>query len=103
MRKTVPLSIVVPIEAALGSASPSLLTGNPRVDHTTHEDAPGRVLMTFLAISSILTTARPLVSCPVTTRRICRLIECPFSLGGGRETEERKNQAEATASRVRAR
>src|ERR1019366_8047890 len=78
MRNTLPLSTVVLNEPVVGSAKPSLSTGKPLVDQTTQDDAPGRLEITLLAISSILTMACPLPSCPVTTRRICRLIAASF-------------------------
>jgi hypothetical protein len=51
------------------SVSPVLFTGKDSVVQTTHPVAPGRVEATFFTVLSILTTARPLASCPVTTRR----------------------------------
>jgi len=70
----VPFSNVVPLTLSLRSSSPSLMTGKLSVDQITVEDAPGRRDETFLAISSILTTARPDPSWPVTTRRIFKLM-----------------------------
>src|SRR5689334_3368548 len=74
MRNTVPPSTVVLNEPDVGSLKPSLSTGKPFVDQTTQDDAPGRLEITFFAISSTSTLARPSLVCPVTTRRICRLI-----------------------------
>jgi hypothetical protein len=71
----VPFSSVVPVTFSLPSSSPSLITGNVSVDQITVDAAPGRRDETFLTNSSILTTARPDASWPVTTRRIFRLIE----------------------------
>src|SRR5262249_61126826 len=78
MRDTVPFSIVVPIGLADGSTSASLSIGNLSVDQITQDEAPGLLEISFFAVSSIFTTARPAASCPVTTRRICRLIGRPF-------------------------
>src|SRR5205085_5923271 len=75
MRKTVPLSSVVPVLRSPASSSPVLLTGKPSVVHTTQAVAPGRDETRFFATSSILTTARPDALWPVTTRRICRAIK----------------------------
>jgi hypothetical protein len=36
-----------------------IVDGNSLVDHTTQDDAPGRLFLMFLAISSIFTTALP--------------------------------------------
>src|SRR5450755_351757 len=58
-RNTVPLSMVVVIFLAEGSASPSLLTGKPSLDQITDELAPGRLETTLLTCSSISTLARP--------------------------------------------
>src|SRR5215468_668332 len=78
MRKTVPLSSVVPVLRSPSSSSPLLSTGKPWLVHTTQEVAPGRDDTGFFAISSILMIARPDLSCPVTTRRICKLIPLLF-------------------------
>src|SRR6266545_8325307 len=59
---------VVPTLRSASSASPVLLTGKDSVVQTTQLVAPGRPETRFLETSSILTTARPLASCPVTTR-----------------------------------
>src|SRR5260370_33450774 len=74
MRKTVPLSSVVPVLRSPASSSPVLSTGKLSVVHTTPAVAPGRDATRFFATSSILTTARPDASWPVTTRRICSAI-----------------------------
>src|SRR5689334_13159841 len=74
MRKTVPLSSVVPVLRSPASSSPVLSTGKPSVVQTTQALAPGRDETTCFATSSILTMARPDGSWPVTTRRICRVI-----------------------------
>src|SRR5215470_14439176 len=68
-RNTVPFLSVVPTFRNASSPSPVLFTGKDSVVQTTQLEAPGRFDMTFLQTSSILTTARPLASCPVTTRR----------------------------------
>src|SRR5512141_2493875 len=88
MRNTVPPSTVVLKSADVGSLNPSLSTGKPLVDPTTQDAAPGRLEMTFPAISSISTLARPSALCPVTTRRICRLMAVP-SLFDASALEER--------------
>src|SRR5215471_4297023 len=76
-RKTVPPSTVVLNGAFVGSSKPSLLTGNPFVAHITDDDAPARFEITLSTFSSISTLARPSALCPVTTRRILKVI--PFS------------------------
>src|SRR5665647_1708298 len=81
MRNTVPPSTVVLNEPAVGSLKPSLSTGKPLVDHTTQDDEPGRLEMTLCAIWSTSTLARPSALCPVTTRRILRLIAASFPIG----------------------
>src|SRR5215469_9360224 len=89
MRKTVPLSSVVPVLRSPASSSPLLSTGKPWLVHTTQEVAPGRDDTGFFAISSILMIARPDLSCPVTTRRICKLIPSLLvgsTVGNNRET-----------------
>src|SRR5437868_11539363 len=81
MRKTVPLSSVVPVLRFPASSSPVLSTGKPSVVHTTQAVAPGRDETRFFATSSILTTARPDASWPVTTRRICSAINALLGCG----------------------
>src|SRR5436305_959307 len=73
-RKTVPLFNVVPTCRCPWSASPVLFTGKDSVVQTTQAVAPGRPETRFLETSSILTTARPFASCPVTTRRTWSVI-----------------------------
>src|SRR6516162_10072828 len=80
MRKTVPLSSVVPVLRSPASFLPVLSTGKPWLVQTTQEVAPGRDETRFFVISSILTTARLDESCPVTTRRNCSAI-VDFLLG----------------------
>jgi hypothetical protein len=70
----VPFSSVVPTLRAEVSAPLSLSTGKPSLVQITAAWAPGRVAATFFAVSSIATIARPFLSCPVTTRRMLRLI-----------------------------
>jgi hypothetical protein len=43
----------------------------------TQEEAPGRPDTMFSDTSSIFTTARPPLSCPVTTRRTCTVMLPP--------------------------
>src|SRR5215471_953725 len=76
-RKTVPPSTVVLNGAFVGSSKPSLLTGKPFVAHITDDDAPARFEITLSTFSSSSTLARPSALCPVTTRRILKVI--PFS------------------------
>src|SRR5467141_3187741 len=76
-RKTVPPGSVVPIFLVEASESPELLTGIVSVVHTTQAEAPGRFETMFFDTSSILTTARPLPSCPVTTRRTLMVMTSP--------------------------
>src|SRR6266699_1519869 len=79
MRKTVPLSRVVPVSRSPSSAAPVLSTGKPWLVHTTQAVAPGRAERSFCDTSSIVATARPWLSCPVTTRRTRKAIEMlPF-------------------------
>src|SRR2546426_11364629 len=78
-RKTVPPESVVPTFLAEASDSPELSAGIVSVVHTTHAEAPGRFDTMFLETPSIFTTARPLPSCPVTTRRTFTVMG--FSLG----------------------
>src|SRR6476469_381642 len=75
--------MVVPILRPDGSSSPLLSIGQLSVDHTTQDEAPGRLEMTVFAISSLFNRAQTVESCPVTTRRICRLIACPLWLSLG--------------------
>ena len=65
----VPSGSVVPTFRRPASSAPSLLAGNPSVVHTLMPVAPGRPVKACLQTSSILTTARPLSSWPVITRR----------------------------------
>src|SRR5208282_491120 len=54
-------------------------------DQMTQADTPGRLAVIFFATSSILTTARPFSSWPVTTRRSLSVIDlsCLFPLRSG--------------------
>src|SRR6478735_7463576 len=74
-------STVVLNEPEVGSEKPSLLTGKPLVAQITDEEAPGRFDITFFTFSSISTLARPSGLCPVTTRRICKVINASFQFG----------------------
>src|SRR5262249_14200077 len=76
-RNTVPPGSVVPVFFRAASPSPELSAGIESVVHTTHADAPGRLEITFFETSSIFTTARPLASCPVTTRRTLMAFSAP--------------------------
>src|SRR5206468_2097538 len=49
------------------------------VVHTTQAEAPGRFETMFFDTSSIFTTARPLPSCPVTTRRTFTVMTPPWT------------------------
>src|SRR5215467_9898956 len=69
MRKIVPFGTVVPSVRFPMSSSPSLLDGHVSVDHTFSAIAPLRPSTTCVATSSIFTTALPLASWPVITRR----------------------------------
>src|SRR3989442_1292814 len=73
-RNTVPPGSVVPTFLPEASKSPELSAGIVSVVQTTHADAPGRFDTMFFETSSIFTTARPLPSCPVTTRRTCTVM-----------------------------
>ncbi len=77
IRKTVPPESVVPTFLVEASESPELSAGIVSVVHTTQAEAPGRFETMFFEISSIFTTARPLPSCPVTTRRTLMVITPP--------------------------
>src|SRR5712671_1252034 len=68
-RNTVPPGSVVPTFLVELSESPELSAGKVSVVQITDADAPGRFDTMFFETSSIFTTARPLPSCPVTTRR----------------------------------
>src|SRR5437660_833582 len=70
MRNTVPLGSVVATGRAPPSSVPPLSAGNSPVDHTTQASWFGRRDITFLQTSSTAMIARPLSSCPVTTRLI---------------------------------
>src|SRR5258708_38928464 len=77
-RNTVPPGRVVPTFLVEASESPELSAGIVSVVQTTQAEAPGRFDTMFFETSSIFTTARPLPSCPVTTRRTFTLMR--FSL-----------------------
>src|SRR5712692_5114335 len=70
MRNTVPLGSVVATCRVPPASAPPLSAGNEPVDQITQLSWFGRRDMTFLQISSTAMTARPLLSCPVTTRLI---------------------------------
>src|SRR6267378_2052833 len=76
-RKTVPPGSVVPTFLVEASESPELSAGIVSVVQTTQAEAPGRFETTFFDTSSIFTTARPLPSCPVTTRRTLMVMTPP--------------------------
>ena len=80
-RKTVPLSRVVAVISLALSVAPALSTGNPSVDQMFAMVAPGRNDTTSRETSSIATTALPLPSCAVTTRRMFTLLSSQ-SFGG---------------------
>src|ERR1043166_8220443 len=68
MRKTVPFGSTVATGRAPPSSAPELSAGNAPVDQTTQLSWLGRREVTFRQISSMAMTARPVSSCPVTTR-----------------------------------
>src|SRR5262245_5637586 len=74
MRNTVPPGSTVATGRMPPSSVPELSVGNEPVDQTTQLSWFGRRDITFLQISSIEMTARPLSSCPVTTRLILSAI-----------------------------
>src|SRR5206468_1648049 len=78
-RKTVPPGRVVPTFFVEASESPELSAGIVPVVHTTQAEAPGRFETMFFDTSSIFTTARPLPSCPVTTRRTFTVMTPPWT------------------------
>src|SRR5258708_32223313 len=78
-RNTVPRGRVVPTFLVEASESPELSAGIVSVVQTTQAEAPGRFDTMFLETASIFTTARPLPSCPATTRRTFTFMV--FSLG----------------------
>src|SRR5712671_5307646 len=73
-RNTVPPGSVVPTFLVELSESPELSAGKVSVVQITDAEAPGRFETIFFETSSIFTTARPLPSCPVTTRRTCTVM-----------------------------
>src|SRR5712671_6917481 len=76
-RNTVPPGSVVPTFLVELSESPELSAGKVSVVQITDAEAPGRFETMFFETSSIFTTARPLLSCPVTTRRTCAVMGSP--------------------------
>ena len=54
---------------AAPSWSPEISAGVAEVVHTTMDSWPGRLEILLVGWSSMVTTARPWESCPVTTRR----------------------------------
>src|SRR5258706_15001302 len=76
-RDTLPPGGVVPAFFLEASESPELSAGIVSVVQTTQAEAPGRFDTIFFETSSIFTTARPLPSCPVTTRRTCTVMGSP--------------------------
>ena len=76
-RNTVPPGSVVPTFLVDASESPELSAGIVSVVHTTQAEAPGRFDTMFFETSSMFTTARPLPSCPVTTRRTLMVMTPP--------------------------
>src|SRR5579885_308004 len=98
-RNTVPLSSVVPTLRAEPSSAPSLFTGKPCVVQTTPAIAPGRPCAMFFICSSIVTTALPFLSWPVTTRRSVSAIAFPPCFR--RRQHRRGAAARQSAARVR--
>src|SRR5262245_6090720 len=79
-RNTDPFLIVVPISRApLSSLSSTKWTGKSLVVQISCRVIFGRLLATWAPTSSILTTALPLASWPVTTRRILIVIGLPLA------------------------
>src|SRR5262249_24910828 len=103
MRKTVPLSSVVPVLRSPASCSPVLSTGKSCVVHTTQALAPGREEVMFCATSSILTTARPDLSWTVTTRRICTAIESLLRYGWDRLPQPSETLQQCLSMQLRVR
>src|SRR5713101_5262447 len=86
-RNTVPPGSVLATFFAEASESPELSAGMVSVVQATQAEAPGRFDTIFFETSSIFTKARPLPSCPVTTRRTFMVMISPRCVSNLRRTD----------------